>query len=139
MTTASHCGKSEPSSYTAAFEGTDFYSATYAQDNLGRITQKVEAVEGTTHTYDYTYELTDRLKEVKKDGTVVSLYQYDDNGNRLSVTKSGTTVSGAYDDHNRDSDRFYIDRIRKIDMLSIYATNCKSCSKGISPSCHSKR
>ena len=54
-----------------------------------------------THTYDYIYELTDRLEEVKKDGTLASLYQYDDNGNRLSVTKSGTTVSGVYDDQDR--------------------------------------
>ncbi|MCP4229903.1 MAG: RHS repeat protein, partial [bacterium] len=91
----------EPSGYTAAFDGTDFYTATYTRDKLGRITQKVETVEGATHTFDYSYELTDRLKEVKKDGTVVSLYQYDDNGNRLSVTKSGTTITGTYDGQDR--------------------------------------
>ncbi len=54
-----------------------------------------------THTYDYIYELQDRLKEVKKDGTLVSFYQYDDNGNRLSVTKSGIIVSGTYDVQGR--------------------------------------
>ncbi|GAX61499.1 Rhs family protein [Candidatus Scalindua japonica] len=91
----------EPSGYTAAFEGIDFYSASYTRDKLGRITQKVETVEGVTHIYDYVYGLTDRLKEVKKDGAVVSLYQYDANGNRLSATRPGLEINGTYDNQDR--------------------------------------
>jgi RHS repeat-associated protein len=91
----------ELSSYTANVNGSPVFSSTYTRDKLGRITQKVETIQGVTDTYDYMYDLAGRLKEVKKNGTVTATYNYDTNGNRLSlVTLSGTT-SGTYDAQDR--------------------------------------
>ena len=72
--------------------GGALYAASYTRDALGRISQKVETIEGTTTTYDYAYDLAGRLVEVKTDGAVTASYGYDSNGNR-----SG----GAYDAQDR--------------------------------------
>jgi Rhs family protein len=93
----------EPTGYTAAFDGTDFYSTAYTRDKLGRITQKTETANGATHTYEYAYEKAGWLSEVRKNGTVVSQYQYDSNGNRLSLTKHGSVINGTYDVQDRNS------------------------------------
>ena len=52
------------------------------RDNSGAITQKQESLNGTTVTYDYSYDERGRLVQVKKDGTTVERYSYDSNGNR---------------------------------------------------------
>ena len=91
----------ELSSYTANVSGSPVFSVTYTRDKLGRITQKVETVQGVTDTYDYLYDQAGRLNEVKKNGTVTATYVYDSNGNRVSkVTSSGTTT-GTYDAQDR--------------------------------------
>jgi RHS repeat-associated protein len=91
----------ELSSYTANVSGSPVFSTTFTRDKLGRITQKVETISGTTTTFDYTYETAGRLKEVKTNGVVTATYSYDTNGNRLSlVTQSGTT-NGTYDVQDR--------------------------------------
>ena len=54
-----------------------------------------------TDTYDYTYDTAGRLKEVKKNGTVLATYNYDTNGNRLSKVTTGGTTSGTYDAQDR--------------------------------------
>jgi YD repeat-containing protein len=67
----------------------------FVRDKLGRITQKIEIVQGVTHTYDYTYDTAGRLTEVDKDsGGSIDTYTYDTNGNR---TNNGAT----YDDQDR--------------------------------------
>src|SRR2546427_2294911 len=91
----------ELSSYTANASGSPVLSVTYTRDKLGRITQKVETIQGVTDTLDYTYDQAGRLKEVKKNGTVRATYNYDTNGNRVSkVTNAGTTT-GTYDAQDR--------------------------------------
>ncbi|QGX03810.1 hypothetical protein AL038_19440 [Beggiatoa leptomitoformis] len=60
------------------------YQVYYTRDKAGRITQKLETIEGITHSIDYSYDLAGRLIEVKQDGTVTETYQYDANGNRLN-------------------------------------------------------
>ena len=91
----------ELASYTANVSGSPVFTVTYTRDKLGRITQKVETIQGVTDTYDYLYDQAGRLKEVKKNGTVTATYSYDTNGNRLSrVTPSGTTT-GTYDAQDR--------------------------------------
>ena len=64
--------------------GNNKYSYALTRDLSGRITQKVEIVEGATDTYNYAYDLNGRLTEVKKDNLVVETYTYDANGNRLT-------------------------------------------------------
>jgi len=69
-----------------------YYNTLYRRDNLGRITQKTETVEGMTTAYDYHYNLAGQLIEVFRNE--VSINRYDDNGNRLAL--NGIVV-GSYD------------------------------------------
>jgi hypothetical protein len=39
------------------------YAVTYSRDKLGRITQKVETVEGVTMTTDYSYDRQDGWRQ----------------------------------------------------------------------------
>ena len=66
------------------------------RDNAGAITQKSETLNGTTTTYNYTYDDMGRLVEVKKDGSITETYTYDNNGNRLSTTVNGETTTASY-------------------------------------------
>ena len=73
----------------------------YTHDKLGRITQKVETLQGVATTYAYSYDLAGRLVGVTPTGAAASSYSYDANGNRLSKTVGGVTVNGTYDDQDR--------------------------------------
>ncbi|MDH4101742.1 MAG: RHS repeat-associated core domain-containing protein, partial [Nitrospirota bacterium] len=61
-------------------------------------TSKIETVNGVTNSYDYGYDTTGRLIEVRKNGALTVSYGYDDNGNRVTV--NGATV-GVYDNQDR--------------------------------------
>jgi RHS repeat-associated protein len=80
-----------------------FHSTLAPRDNLGRITQKVETVGGVTRTDDYQYDTRGQLLNVARNGDLVSVYDYDDNGNRLSLTNPSTSsvTLGSYDDQDR--------------------------------------
>ncbi len=91
----------ELSSYTGNVSGSPVFNNTFTRDKLGRITQKVETISGTTTTFDYTYDLAGRLKEVETNGTVTATYNYDTNGNRLSVVTPSGTTNGTYDVQDR--------------------------------------
>src|SRR5207237_10135848 len=54
-----------------------------------------------TDTLRYTYHTAGRLTDVTKNGTVLSHYTYDSNGNRLSHTDAIRTVNGTYDAQHR--------------------------------------
>lgn len=82
-------------SSSASHSGTALYNVTYTRDSLGRIVRKVETVGGASAAYDYAYSAIGRLREVKRDGTVIATYTYDANGNR----QSGPT--GVYDAQDR--------------------------------------
>jgi RHS repeat-associated protein len=90
-----------PASYTASVSGTAAYSVQYTYDQSGRITQKVETIGGTTGTYAYSYDQVGRLTRVQKDSRTIAAYTYDGNGNRLSETTPGGTVTGTYDNRDR--------------------------------------
>jgi RHS repeat-associated protein len=77
------------------------YRNAYTRDDLGRITAKVEMIEGVTTTYAFAYDSIGRLVEVTRDGSPVESYTYDPNGNRLSFTGPGGTLVGSYDDQDR--------------------------------------
>ena len=54
----------------------------------GQIKTKIELLNGNSTLYNYTYDLKDRLTEVKQDGVVVETYEYDANGNRAAMSNS---------------------------------------------------
>src|SRR5262249_35829071 len=54
-----------------------------------------------TRLYGYTYDLAGRLSEVRQDGVLTADYTYDANGNRLSFTSPGGTVTATYDAQDR--------------------------------------
>ena len=92
----------ELSTYQATSSGSPLINTQYARDALGRITQKVETIGGTTTTTVYGYDQAGRLTDVTVDGVLAAHYDYDGNGNRLSVTRPGIgTVSGTYDAQDR--------------------------------------
>jgi len=94
-------GFGEWSEYAAEVSSTDVFRATYARDGVGRITQIVETVQGTTRVLDYGYDPAGRLEEVMTDSVVTATYTYDANGNRLQVARPGGTETGTYDAQDR--------------------------------------
>ncbi|MFI3155322.1 MAG: PKD domain-containing protein [Methylococcaceae bacterium] len=94
----SYNGFGEVTNYLAKFATADLYKTDVSRDKLGRITQKIETVGGSTSTFDYAYDVAGRLVEVKQNGIVQSSYGYDDNGNR-------TDLNGAVIAHYDAQDR----------------------------------
>jgi len=95
----------ETASYNAKVSGASVFDVQYTRDAIGRITTKTETIgggaSGATTTYEYSYDVAGRLVAVKEDGVVVSTYDYDANGNRITaVTKAGT-FQGFYDLQDR--------------------------------------
>ncbi|MFT4579436.1 MAG: RHS repeat-associated protein [Nitrospinales bacterium] len=91
----SYNGFKEVINYNADVNSLSVFRNTFKRDKLGRITQKIETVQGVTHTFDYTYDTVGRVTGVDKDfGGSIDTYTYDTNGNRLN----GAAV---YDDQDR--------------------------------------
>lgn len=91
----------EVAAYQAASSGTNLFSVNYTRDDLGRIIEKNEMIDGSTHIYDYMYDQAGRLANVSEDGVMVSQYVYDANGNRRSYTGTSGTITGTYDNQDR--------------------------------------
>jgi RHS repeat-associated protein len=92
--TFSGYGELDSSAYT--IRGSAKYSYTLTRDLAGRITQKVETLDGVADTYDYGYDTNGRLNEVKKNSVVVESYSYDPNGNRLTEINTLRGVNRSY-------------------------------------------
>lgn len=88
-------------SYSVAVGGSEIFAQYYSYDARGRITEKVEFINGATETLNYRYDPSGRLNEVRKRGVVVSTYAYDSNGNRLEYFAPGGIINGTYDDQDR--------------------------------------
>ena len=99
--TIGYNGFAESLTYTAAYNGTSLYNVQRARDKLGRITAITETIGGVTDGYGYGYDLAGRLTQVKKNGATIASYTYDSNGNRLSFTGPGGTITGIYDHQDR--------------------------------------
>lgn len=87
--------------YEAKSDGTQVFKEDYTRDVLGRISAKITTVLGSSSTFSYNYDSIGRLKEVKKDGLTISSYNYDSNGNRLSLVNSSGASNGTYDGRDR--------------------------------------
>ncbi len=87
----------------------------FVRDQLGRITQKTETINGTATTYNYEYDLAGRLTEVCVNGLRQTHYEYDGNSNRTlsrqcaaniqcqpaTQCSIGADVTGTYDNQDR--------------------------------------
>jgi RHS repeat-associated protein len=73
------------------------------RDKLGRITDKNETLAGTTTSWHYAYDIAGRLTDVQQNGTLVSHYEYDGNGNRTRAQYPllAADLAATYDDQDR--------------------------------------
>lgn len=85
-------------SRSAAYNGASLHGMAFERNALGRITRRVETLEGATSTWTYLYDDADRLVGVQRDGVTVESYAYDDNGNRVTGPAG---ESYAYDAQDR--------------------------------------
>ncbi|HKY34870.1 MAG TPA: RHS repeat-associated core domain-containing protein [Polyangiaceae bacterium] len=100
-TTQSHDGFGDLSALEATFQNKVNFSQTLERDALGRIIQLDETIGTTQSTTLYTYDAAGRLETVTR-GDDVTTYEYDENGNRLSVSLNGTqAVAAEYDAQDR--------------------------------------
>jgi RHS repeat-associated protein len=86
---------------SASHDGTPLLETSYTRDALGRVTLRSETVGGTTSTFEYRYDASHRLREVRRDGVPIGDYGYDENDNRTSATTTAGTVVGTYDEQDR--------------------------------------
>ena len=70
----------------------------FTRDRLGRISQKIETLEGTPQsTFNYIYDTSGRLTSVQKNGAAVLSQVFDSNSNRTQVTENGSSINATYD------------------------------------------
>ena len=95
----------EPSRQTAVVESTPVFDVQFQRDDLGRITRRIEVVDGITRVFQYGYDLAGRIEAVTRDAALVARYTYDPNGNRLTAEGEahggGLAITATYDDQDR--------------------------------------
>ncbi|HXU62344.1 MAG TPA: RHS repeat-associated core domain-containing protein, partial [Polyangia bacterium] len=96
-----HNSFGERTSYIARYNGQPIFQAQTTPDQVGRVVDRTETVDGQSHAYHYAYDAAGRLQTVTVDGVSAATYAYDQNGNRLSRTTPGGTESGSYDAQDR--------------------------------------
>jgi RHS repeat-associated protein len=89
------------STYSVAANSAAVFQQQYTRDGLGRIAEDVETLYGGTTTYQYGYDPVGRLSTVTRQGTVIAIYDYDANGNRLQKTTPGGSLAATYDAQDR--------------------------------------
>jgi RHS repeat-associated protein len=90
------------SSSRATVGATQMYAVQVTRrDALNRILEARETVGGTSNVYTYAYDAVGRLADVHKDGALVETDNYDDNGNRISITTPGGLTAATHDDQDR--------------------------------------
>ncbi len=77
------------------------YTYTITPDLLGRVSTLSETIQGTTTSFDYTYDVTGRLKTVKVNGVQKSIYNYDTNNNILNGTRRAAAFTSTFDTQDR--------------------------------------
>lgn len=94
-------GYGEPDTQSYTISGQNLTDLNLTRNNNGRITTKIETVNGATSDYIYTFDPEGRLLTVKKDSTLVEEYRYDLNGTRNYEMNSLRGIAGrnfAYSD-----------------------------------------
>lgn len=86
---------------TAKFGASTLLDALYTRDTIGRVVQVVETVQGVATTSTFVYDSIGRLDQVRRNGSLVSDYDYDVNGNRARLTTANGAVTGVVDAQDR--------------------------------------
>jgi RHS repeat-associated protein len=101
-TTLNYDAQGKLANSRATFGSTVMYSAQVTRrDALNRILELRETVGGFSSLYTYSYDAVGRLADVHKDGSLVEIDSYDDNGNRVTVTTPSNVTIATYDDQDR--------------------------------------
>lgn len=93
--------RGEVDHYQAVHNSNTLYDLSIVRDSGGKITEKTEVLNAVTNVYNFAYDDSTRLSEVKKNSVVVSNYIYDSNGNRVSGNIGAQTTTGIFDDQDR--------------------------------------
>src|SRR5580658_6397643 len=89
-------------SYAANYGSSALYSETIVSRDLnGRITEKTDALAGTSHDWKYVYDAASRLTDVTEDGHFEAHYGNDGDDNRTTFTNASGTVNPTYDSQDR--------------------------------------
>lgn len=97
VTTQTYNSFGEVEEYIVNQSEATVFGDTVTRDLIGRITHKVQIVQGTSTTSAYEYDPAGRLIEVTE-GTTTTTYSYDSNSNRTHVNG---VLLGTYDDQDR--------------------------------------
>ena len=100
-TSQSYLTTAELDRSTAIASGTTLFDVSYSRDASGRIAGLTEVVSGVTTIKGYVYDLGGRLTEVRENGALTAVYEYDTNGNRVRVTRPAGVENATYDDQDR--------------------------------------
>lgn len=96
----SYDGNGNISTYQAKRNNDIIYSYSLVRDDLGRVVEKSETLNEVTSDYDYFYDSSSRLIEVKKNNITVRTYSFDSNSNRTGGVINGTTTSSIFNDQD---------------------------------------
>jgi YD repeat-containing protein len=79
-----------------------YHTTSKPRDALGRVTEKVETLAGTTNTWRYTYDALGRLTDTNLNASAAEHFDYDSNGNRTGYWSPATgNVAATYDEQDR--------------------------------------
>ena len=87
-------GYGEVSTVGINLSGTDLFGYDLTRNDSGRITDKVETINGTSSHIVYSYDDLGRLLTVSRDSVLIEEYRYDNNGNRTYESNSGLGITG---------------------------------------------
>ena len=83
------------------FGGSSIFQTSYQRDSLNRISILTEVNQGKMTVKKYAYDIVGRLSQVWCNDTLISIYSYDPNGNRIARWTPTKVDSGKYDAQDR--------------------------------------
>lgn len=93
--------KGELTGYTFNYGTSPLYTYSITRDEIGRVTDLVDTVQGTSNSYAYSYDNSARLTDVTKNSAAYSHYAYDLNSNGTSGFAAGSSFTASVDAQDR--------------------------------------